>query len=143
MTTTNTTTSTTGTGGTGSTSSTQQLVNPASMLGKDDFLKLMVAQLKYQDPLKPTDQSQFMTQMAQFSTVEGINNLQATLASMSQASSISQAVGLIGKDVTYLTADGTTGTGTASSVSMLDGAVTVHVGDTDVALADLLKVAGA
>ena len=84
-----------------------------------------------------------MTQMAQFSTVEGINNLQATLASMSQASSISQAVGLIGKDVSYLAADGTLGNGTATSVSMLDGAVTVNVGDTDVALADLLKVAGA
>src|SRR3954470_4604687 len=101
MTTTNTTTSTTGTSGTGSTSSTQQLVNPASMLGKDDFLKLMVAQLRYQDPLKPTDQSQFMSQMAQFSTVEGINNLQSSLESLNQGNSVSQAVGLIGKQVTY------------------------------------------
>jgi flagellar basal-body rod modification protein FlgD len=136
-----TTQSTTPTGSTGTTTPT--LENPAATLGKDDFLKLLVTQLKYQDPLKPTDQSQFMSQMAQFSTVEGINNLQSTLESMNESNAVSQAVGLIGKSVTYLADDGTTGTGTAASVSLLDGKVTVHVGDKDVALANVLKVAGA
>jgi flagellar basal-body rod modification protein FlgD len=140
MTTTNTTSSTTGTTGTG-TSSTP--TNPAAVLGKDDFLKLMVAQLKYQDPLKPSDQSQFMSQMAQFSTVEGINNMQSTLESMSQSNTLSQGVSLIGKDVTYLATDGTTGSGTADSVSVLDGKVTVHIGGTDVAIEDVLQVADA
>jgi flagellar basal-body rod modification protein FlgD len=142
MTTTQPTTSTT-TSSTSSTSSTTALQNPTSILGKDDFLKLLVSQLKYQDPLKPTDQSQFMSQMAQFSTVEGINNLQSTLQSMSQGNAVSQAVGLIGKQVTWLQDDGTAATGSADSISTLDGAVTVHVGGTDVALADILKVAGA
>jgi flagellar basal-body rod modification protein FlgD len=141
MTTTPATSSTTGTTGTGATSSPPQ--NPAAVLGKDDFLKLMVAQLQYQDPLKPSDQSQFMSQMAQFSTVEGINNMQSTLESMSQSNTLSQGVSLIGKDVTYLAADGTTGTGNADSVSVLNGKITVHIGDTDVAIADVLQVAGA
>src|SRR3954447_18941286 len=112
MTTTQPTTSAS-TSATTSTSSTAALQNPTSILGKDDFLKLLVTQLKYQDPLKPTDQSQFMSQMAQFSTVEGINNLQSTLETMNASSSVSQAVGLIGKQVTYLDASGTSATGVA------------------------------
>jgi flagellar basal-body rod modification protein FlgD len=117
------------------------LQNPSSILGKDDFLRLLVTQLRYQDPLKPTDQSQFMSQMAQFSTVEGITNLQKTLDAMNESSTVSQAVGLIGKQVTYLDADGAPTTGTASSVSLQGTALTVHVGATDVALADVRSVA--
>src|SRR4051794_41071433 len=140
MTTTNSTTSTSSTNGTSSTSARQ---NPNSILGKDDFLRLLVTQLKYQDPLKPTDQSQFMSQMAQFSTVEGISNLGKSIDSMNQSSNVSQAVGLIGKQITYLNADGTSGTGTAGSVSLLDGSLTIHVGKADIGLSDVLTVAGA
>src|SRR3954468_21248069 len=111
--------------------STAALQNPTSILGKDDFLKLLVTQLKYQDPLKPTDQSQFMSQMAQFSTVEGIPNLQSSLDTMTKSASVSQAVGLIGKQVTFLDENGTTQSGIASSVSFAGGDLTIHVGDTD------------
>jgi len=134
MTTTNPTSSTSGTSQTSTT-----LQNPTSILGKDDFLRLLVTQLKYQDPLKPTDQSQFMSQMAQFSTVEGINNLQSQLAT-------SQAVGLIGKEVTYLTGDGmdaAAATGTVDSISIVDGKISVNVGDTKVSVDDIVQVAGA
>jgi flagellar basal-body rod modification protein FlgD len=137
MTTTNTTNATTGTS---STSGTTPVSNPAAVLGKDDFLKLLVAQLKYQDPLQPSDQSQMMTQMAQFSMVEGINNLNSALGTLQDTSSVSQAVGLIGKQITYTQADGTEATGTASAVATTDGAVTVHVGNTDVALSDIVQV---
>jgi flagellar basal-body rod modification protein FlgD len=140
MTTTNTTTTTAGTGAAASTTS---VTNPKATLGKDDFLKLMVAQLKYQNPLSPSDQSQMMSQMAQFSMVEGINNVQATLRDMGTTDSISQAVGLIGKQLTFLKDDGTNGTGAATSVAVTDGTVIVHVGDTDVPLANVLKVTGA
>jgi flagellar basal-body rod modification protein FlgD len=117
------------------------LQNASSVLGKDDFLRLLVTQLKYQDPLKPTDQSQFMSQMAQFSTVEGITNLQSSLDAMNKSDSVSQAVGLIGKQVTYLGEDGTTQSGLASAVSFAGGGVTVHVGDTDVTLDQIATVA--
>jgi len=111
------------------------------ILGKDDFLKLLVAQLQHQDPLQPTDQSQFMSQMAQFSTVEGINNLQSQLAT-------SQAFGLIGKDVTYLTGDGTdaaptVASGTVDSISIVDGKVSVNVGNAKIGFDDIVQVAGA
>ena len=67
----------------------------SSDLGKDTFLKLLVAQLKYQDPDKPADSSQFLAQTAQFSLVEKMEDLaksQATLASSSQLSSATALV---------------------------------------------------
>jgi len=52
-----------------------------STLGQQDFLSLMTAQLKNQDPTKPMDNNEFMSQMAQFSTVSGINDLNKSFAS--------------------------------------------------------------
>jgi len=66
------------------------------------FLKMLVAQLKNQDPLNPMDNAQITSQMAQLSTVDGINRLNATLTSMSldaNASKSLQAASLVGKHV--------------------------------------------
>jgi len=106
--------------------------NPLGVLNKDDFLRLLVTQLKYQDPLSPTDNQQFMAQMAQFSTVEGINNLEGTLGSL-------QGAGLIGMQVTYTGDDGTTQTGVATAIAMSGTSTTVHVGSDDV---DLSRITG-
>jgi len=54
-------------------------------MGQADFLKLMTEQLKHQDPLKPMENSEFLGQLAQFSTVQGINNLENTVKGMSEA----------------------------------------------------------
>lgn len=100
------------------------VTNPASMMGENDFLKLLVAQLQYQDPMNPTDNNQFMQQQAQFATVEGINNLQKTMSQM-QAQ---QQVSLIGKQVSYPKSDGSAATGVVSAVNIgSDGTVTVNV----------------
>ncbi|HOF04132.1 MAG TPA: flagellar hook capping FlgD N-terminal domain-containing protein [Syntrophales bacterium] len=71
-------------------------------LGKNEFLKLLVAQLKNQDPLKPMDGTDFAAQLAQFSSLEQLNNLNEGIKNlgvyqMSQANA--QAVNLIGKEV--------------------------------------------
>lgn len=71
-------------------------------LGQAEFLKLLTTQLTHQDPMKPMDNGEFMGQMAQFSTVSGIQDLQASFKNF--ASSISsdqalQAAGLVGRFV--------------------------------------------
>jgi len=67
-------------------------------LGKNDFLNLLVTQLRYQDPLKPVDDKEFISQMAQFSSLEQMQNMNGVLTN-------SQAFNLIGKDVTANTTD--------------------------------------
>ena len=92
--------------------SSSQAINASATLGQNDFLKLLVAQLKYQDPMKPTDSSQFMGEMAQFSTVQGVTSMGTTMEGMSHANDVSQAIALIGKDIRYKALDGTIGSGT-------------------------------
>jgi flagellar basal-body rod modification protein FlgD len=107
-------------------------LNPRSQLGKDDFLKLLVAQLQHQDPMNPMDDKDFMGQMAQFSSLEQITNLVQATQSMSYASTVSQSVSLIGHTVTYTNAAGDTATGLVASVSMKDGTVLLTIGDEQV-----------
>src|SRR6185503_12469561 len=76
----------------------------SSVLGKDQFLKLLVAQLANQDPTKPEDTSQFVAELAQFSALEQQQNTVSRLDTllMSQATANQTAAGtFIGKDVTY------------------------------------------
>jgi flagellar basal-body rod modification protein FlgD len=93
---------------------TQSSNSSAGILGKDDFLKLFVAQMQNQDPTSTSqDPSQSMQQMAQFSEVEQITNL---VTQQTQAS----AVGLLGKTVTYADKTGAH-TGTVEKVTTLQG----------------------
>jgi flagellar basal-body rod modification protein FlgD len=74
----------------------------SSAANADRFLTMLVAQLKNQDPLNPLDNAQVTTQMAQISTVEGINKLNATLQAMSlgfTSSQTLQAASLVGRQV--------------------------------------------
>ncbi len=75
-------------GSTGSSSSTP--VNDA--MGKDAFLKLLVTQLQNQDPLKPADNTEFVAQLAQFSSLEGINNLNTSMDGMSKSMAAMQGM---------------------------------------------------
>ena len=75
-------------------------VNRTSVLGQEDFLKLLTAQLKYQDPMKPMENGEFMGQMAQFSTVSGITEMGESidgLVSIYQGQQMSNSAAMIGK----------------------------------------------
>lgn len=75
----------------------------SNVLDKDDFLNLLITQLQHQDPLKPTDSVEFTAQLAQFSSLEQLGNVNDNLLELQnfQASiNNSQAVSLIGKDIT-------------------------------------------
>lgn len=87
-------------------------------MDKDTFLKLLVAQMKYQDPQAPTDSSAFVTQTATYSQVEALQKLTEQNTAMLTMQRATSAGALVGKTVTYTAADGTSVTGTVSSVSI-------------------------
>lgn len=93
-------------------------------LDKDAFLQLLVTQMKYQDPLSPSSNTEYVAQLATFSQLEQLQNL-------NKESSTSQAFGLVGKtvDVTTETATGSTATitGKVDYVSMNNGAVKLSI----------------
>jgi len=85
------------------TGTTQRFESQTPVLGKDDFLHLLITQLQNQDPLNPTDHTEFTAQLAQFSSLEQLNNVNANLEQLQnfQASANnSQAVSLLGKEIT-------------------------------------------
>src|SRR4051812_43137614 len=110
---------------------TQSVVNPKSLLDKDDFLKLFVAQLQHQDPMSPMDNDQMVSQMSQLSTVEQLTNLASTNAAMASSLVSSSAVGLIGRTVTWTDGNDASHTGVVEKVSTKDGAPSLTVAGTD------------
>lgn len=88
-----------------------------SQLDKDAFLKLLVAQLKYQDPSKPVDSSQFMAQTAQFTQVEKLDQMaKDSTAALSLQQGLA-ASSLVGKRISWVDADGKTQQGLATSAT--------------------------
>jgi flagellar basal-body rod modification protein FlgD len=115
-------------------------VKPGGELGKDAFLKLLVAQLKYQDPSKPADSSQFLAQTAQFTMVEKLEELATAQHDMLAAQRMATASSLVGHPVTYLTTDGQTATGVVTAAILSGSSPTVRVGNTDVPLSSVKEV---
>src|SRR3954463_2166262 len=99
-------------------------------LGKDQFLKLFVAQLQHQDPMNPMQDSDFMGQMASFSTLEQVSNMANENAKIAQSLTTTSAVNLIGRDVTWVDKDKVSHTGKVEQVSTVDGSTSLTVGGT-------------
>jgi flagellar basal-body rod modification protein FlgD len=85
-------------------------------LGKDDFLKILLTQLTHQDPTKPLEDREFVAQMAQFSTLEQMSNMNGEIAKVLAVLARSQAVALLGKTVEILNGTQTI-TGTVDEVA--------------------------
>jgi flagellar basal-body rod modification protein FlgD len=81
-----------------------QKKTPSNNLGKDDFLKLLMTQLQNQDPSNPVEDTEFIAQMAQFSTLEQITNMNSTMKRFIELQEQSQLISyhqFIGKDVNW------------------------------------------
>jgi len=100
--------------------STSSLDRPDQM-GKDTFLKLLVAQMRYQDPGNPVDSSQMMAQTATFSQVEKLEQLVAQNASMLVLQESATAGSLVGRTATYTDTTGASQTGIITSVRLASG----------------------
>lgn len=87
-----------------------------SGLNKDEFLQLLVGQLKNQNPLSPVGSQEFMSQMAAFSTLEQVTNLAVSNEELNGMISTNQSLALVGKQVSYANESGATVEGTVESV---------------------------
>ena len=103
-------------------------------LDKQAFLKLLVAQLRNQDPSKPMDSSELMAQTTQLSTMEQLTALTKTSQESFALQMRMAAASLVGQQVTYAGGSGATVTGTVTSVSYAGSVPTVTVGGKVVAL---------
>lgn len=114
-------------------SSTTQLKRP-DQLGKMDFLQILVTQLRYQDPLNPMDDKEFIAQLAQFSTLE-------QMTEQTKWSQMSYALGLVGQKVLYRTEEGNVEAGVVKSMRMQDGQPLLSFGDREIRLEQVLEIA--
>ena len=109
---------------------TQAASGANSAMGKDQFLKLFVAQLQHQDPMNPMQDSDFMGQMASFSTLEQVSNMASENTKIASSLASSHAVGLLGRTVTWTGGDDVVHTGVVEKVSTVDGKPSLTVGGT-------------
>ena len=110
-------------------SSTTQRQTDSQILGKDDFLKLLITQLQMQDPLQPMQDKEFISQMATFTSLEQTNNMTNLLTQFVQSQTqtlLSSQAEVIGKTITWTdhtddTNDSQTVTGIVQAVTLKDG----------------------
>jgi flagellar basal-body rod modification protein FlgD len=107
----------TGTGGVAYTPASATVDRPDQM-GKDVFMKLLVAQMRYQDPGNPVDSSQMMSQTATFSQVEKLEQLVNQNASMLVLQESATAGALVGRTATYTDTTGAAKTGVVTAVQL-------------------------
>ncbi|MDX9872909.1 MAG: flagellar hook capping FlgD N-terminal domain-containing protein [Clostridia bacterium] len=137
---------------------TEAAAKEQSMLGKDEFLKLLVTQLQYQDAMNPMDDKEFISQMAQFSSLEQIQNLSTVMAggmttlveSQQETSDImlnamglmmeymslsafNQSLALLGQEITF-EQDGEQQTAIVTGLKRVDGSYVVVAGEHEVPL---------
>jgi len=125
-------------------------LHPQKSLGKDAFMKLLVEQLKNQDPLAPTNNEQFVAQLAQFSSLEQmqeVNDNLIGLAVLQQGnaliSQLTDSSALIGKNVHFEDPDtGELTLGTVSSVKLEEGLAILRINGKDVPLGNVAEVTG-
>jgi flagellar basal-body rod modification protein FlgD len=93
----------------------------SNSMGMQDFLKILLTQLNYQDPMKPMDNQQFMAQMAQFSSLQQTQQLNTNIEKLISNQSSLQSVGLLGRTID-IASNGGVITGRVSSLSLKEEA---------------------
>jgi flagellar basal-body rod modification protein FlgD len=112
----------------------------SSQLDSDTFLKLLVAQLKYQDPTSPSDPTQFLAETAQFSVVQKLDALSILDQKVLNSSKAQTAAALIGQQVTYTDVAGRSHTGTVTGTTFNQEVPNLTIGGQIVSLDEVTAV---
>lgn len=127
--------------GSNSSASTTQKAVGYAQLDRNAFLKLLITQLQYQDPMQPLEDKEFIAQLAQFSSLEQMQQMNDGFGQLAKNGTNAQAFALIGRTVEY--PDEETGEpvkGKVDSVSMVDGAPILNIGKLQVPPGNVLTV---
>jgi flagellar basal-body rod modification protein FlgD len=114
---------------------------PVKELGKDQFLQILVTQLRNQDPMQPMQDKEFIAQMAQFSSLEQMMNMSKEMTSLRQSAGMAAA--LIGKEVSWVETKDTgvvNHSGTVDSIIWRDGKQFAKVNNVEVAMDNILSI---
>ena len=120
---------------------TTSMDGPNTQLDRDAFLKLLVAQLKYQDPTKPADTSQMVAQSAQLTMVDRLNEIASQMTASGTSQKLSLASSIVGKEITFLDVDGTTHTAVVQSARLDNDELVLTAGAFTVPMAAVNSIA--
>ena len=112
----------------------------SKQLTQQDFLKLLSTQMSNQDPMQPMDDSQFMAQMAQFSTLQATTAISTDMTALRTHSDLATASSLVGRKVTISNASIGSVTGVVSGVDASSGSAQVVIGGKSYSLGDITNV---
>jgi flagellar basal-body rod modification protein FlgD len=110
------------------TTPTTSPTNPSGQLDDNEFLQLMVTQLQDQDPLDPTDTSDYLSQLAQFTSLEQETNTATNTQQLESSNQTTQALSLLNQQVTYISTQGATETGVVTTVDLSGSSPTLTIG---------------
>ena len=113
---------------------------PMKTLGQDEFLQLLVVQMRNQDPLKPVSDTEFIAQMAQFSNLEQTKEMSGDIAKLRQSSAFNQATALMGKQVRLLSGGSIFTKGIVTDLTVRDGEVSLIVNGKTYELGQVVSV---
>ena len=112
----------------------------SSSSNQTDFMSILLARLKNQNPLEPMNSNDMMTQMAQLNSLEELKSIQAGMDQLAAASSAGFAASLVGKYVKATLDDGTQVEGTVDSTSFKDGKYLLNIGAKEIALSAITNI---
>ena len=109
-------------------------------MDRDAFMKLMIAQMRYQDPSKPMDNSQMLAQTAQYTSIELLEKVQQSQADLLSFQSVILSSSLVGKTITGTALDGTPVTGVLDSARVVSGNGYLAIGDKQIPVTGVTEV---
>lgn len=109
-------------------------------LDREAFLKLLVAQLKYQDPSKPMDASEMISQSAQLSVVDKLDEISKTLSGSAMNNQMMFAGSIVGRNVTFTSSEGLTINDMVTSARFVNGSIVLSTGEWDVPMSSVTAI---
>ena len=109
-------------------------------LTPDDFLKMLITELKNQDPTNPTDNAQILQQISEMSNISATNSLTTSLNGMLTEQNLSAASALVGRNVQGLADDGSNASGKVDSVTITGGTAKLNIGQQTVSLTNVQQI---